>query len=164
MDWQHFYNGAWLFPVKIKFILAAVLILLIFASVFLAYRKGTESGLVLANYSLSFVVVVMLGYFGGNLVYGGQQPKAPETYLAGMQVFNGNCAGCHPKGGNIIDPGLPLVNSMQTRSFNDFLDFIRRPRRPGGTPGAMPPFPPEKISDQDVREVYDYVTHVLENQ
>ena len=118
MDWQHFYAGAWLFPIKIKLVLAVILIVLVFASIFLAHKKGVGSGIVLLNYIVSFAVVVVLGYFGGNLVYGGGRPKAPETYLAGMDIFNRNCVSCHPKGGNIIDPSLPLLNSSKTVDFN----------------------------------------------
>jgi uncharacterized membrane protein len=70
MDWQHFYDGDWLFPIKVKLVLAVILIMLVLNSVFLVHKKGTGSGWVLLNYTASFVVVVALGYFGGNLVYG----------------------------------------------------------------------------------------------
>ena len=102
MDWQHFYAGAWLHPIKIKLFLAAVLIAWISAGLFIAYKRGIESRFVMLNYSVSFLLVVVLGYFGGDLVYGGERPKAPESYLAGMKVFNENCAACHPKGGNVV--------------------------------------------------------------
>ncbi|MCL4471636.1 MAG: cytochrome c [Gammaproteobacteria bacterium] len=164
MDWQHFYAGAWLFPIKIKMVLAAILIVLVFASIILAHKKGVGSGRVLLNYIGSFAAVVVLGYYGGGLVYGGAQPKTPETYLAGMNVFNGNCAGCHPNGGNIIDPSLPLLNSSKTVDINTFLAFIRDPKRPDGKPGAMPSFSPEKISDQEASELYKYIAHVLEKR
>lgn len=163
MDWQHFYAGAWLFPVKIKLVLAAILIALVFASIILAHKKGVGSGMVLLNYTVSFAVVVVLGYFGGSLVYGGAQPKTPETYLAGMNVFDGNCASCHPGGSNIIDPGLPLLHSSKTVDTKTLLAFIRDPKRPDGRPGAMPSFPPEKISDQDASELYKYIAHALKN-
>ena len=70
MDWQHFYDGDWLFPIKVKLVLAVILIMLVLNSVFLVHKKSTGSGWVLLNYTASFVVVVALGYFGGNLVYG----------------------------------------------------------------------------------------------
>lgn len=162
MDWQHFYTGAWLLPIRIKLILAIVLLVLVFLSVFLAYRLGAGSALVFTNYVASFVVVVALGYFGGNLVYGGAPAEAPQTYAAGMKVFNDNCAACHPKGGNTIDPRLPLAHSPRTRDLDSFLAFIRDPSGPGGAPGMMPAFPPARLSPQQARELYDYVTHVLE--
>ncbi len=81
-----------------------------------------------------------------------------------MNVFNGNCASCHPKGGNIIQPNLPVLNSAKTVDINIFSAFIRAPKMPDGKPGAMPSFPTEKISDQEASELYKYVTHVLENR
>jgi uncharacterized membrane protein len=164
MDWQHFYAGAWLYPIKIKILLAVVLIIMVFAGILLAYKRGVGSGFVLLNYSISFVLVVVLGYFGGDLVYGGMRPKAPESYLAGLDAFNANCVACHPRGGNIIDPSLPLLNSAYTRSPAAFIAFIRNPKRPDGSPGAMPTFSPQKISDQQVSDLYKYIVHVLENR
>ena len=164
MDWQHFYAGVWLRPIKIKILLAAVLIVSVSVGIFLAYKKGTGSGLVLINYGISFVIVVVLGYYGGNLVYGGERPKAPESYLSGMKIFNENCVACHPKGGNIIAPGLPLSNSTYTRNPATFLGFIRDPKRPDGSNGAMPSFSPAKITDQQAGELYKYIAHVLENR
>ncbi|MHB1620590.1 MAG: DUF2231 domain-containing protein [Sulfuricella sp.] len=49
MDWQHFYAGAWLFPIKIKMVLAAILIVLVFASIILAHKNGVGSRMVLLN-------------------------------------------------------------------------------------------------------------------
>ena len=83
MDWQHFYAGAWLHPIKIKLFLAAVLIVWISAGLFIAYKKGIGSRFVMLNYSVSFLLVVVLGYFGGDLVYGGERPKAPSPILLG---------------------------------------------------------------------------------
>ena len=81
-----------------------------------------------------------------------------------MKVFNENCAGCHPKGSNIVDPGLPLLNSAYTQNSAVFLAFIRNPKRPDGSPGAMPAFNPKMISDQQADELYKYIAHVLENR
>lgn len=164
MDWQHFYAGAWIPPIKIKLVLAAVLIVWVSAGIFIAHKRGPGSGLVMVNYSVSFILVVVLGYFGGDLVYGGERPKAPESYLAGMKVFNENCAACHPKGGNVVDPGLPLLNSTYTRDSTALLAFIRDPKRPDGSPGLMPSFAPKNISEQQARELYGYIVHVLENR
>ena len=83
MDWQHFYAGAWLYPIKIKLILA-VLIVWIFAGLFYIHKKGIASRFVLMNYAISFVLVVIIGYFGGNLVYGG--PSAEKKAASSAQV------------------------------------------------------------------------------
>ncbi len=164
MDWQHFYGGAWLFAVKVKLILATLLVVWILAGLWYAYKRGVESRFVLMNYAISFVMVVVLGYFGGNLVYGNDRPKAATPYAAGMNAFNANCVACHPKGGNIVDPRLPILNSTYTRNAAAFIEFIRNPKQPNGFPGAMPSFSVTKISDREAGELYNYIVHVLENR
>ena len=57
MDWQHFYDGDWLFPIKVKLVLAVILIMLVLNSELLVHKKGTGSGWVLLNYTPSFAVV-----------------------------------------------------------------------------------------------------------
>lgn len=164
MDWQHFYAGAWIPPIRIKLVLAAVLIVWVSVGIFIAHKRGLGSGFIMLNYGVSFILVVVLGYFGGDLVYSGERPKAPEAYTAGMGIFNENCAACHPKGGNIVDPALPLLNSTYTKNSAALLAFIRKPKRPDGSPGAMPAFSPEVISDEQAGELYKYIVHVLENR
>ncbi len=163
MDWQHFYAGAWLDPIRIKLVLAVVLLVLVFVSVFLVQTKRNGSAGVLTNYAASFLIVVVLGYYGGNLVYGGAKPKAPEAFVAGMDIFNKNCVSCHPKGGNVIVPTLPVLNSASTQNLATFLAFIRDPKRRNGSAGAMPSFSSTKVSDQQAGELYNYITRVLAN-
>ncbi len=166
MDWQHFYAGAWLHAIKVKLVLASVLVVWVAAGLYYARSKGLGSGYVMLNYIVSFLMVVVLGYFGGNLVYGKAQRTAviPKAYLAGMKVFNENCAACHPKGGNIIDPDFPIVNSRFTRDPAAFLRFIRAPLRADGSPGAMPAFPPDTLTEKQVEDLYGYIVHVLEKR
>jgi cytochrome c6 len=66
-------------------------------------------------------------------------------------VFLENCASCHAKGGNIIKPDQPLKGSPGMQRFEVFLSWIRNPKPP------MPPFPPSTISDQQAKELYDYI-------
>ena len=164
MDWQHFYAGVWLNQIKIKLVLAVLLVVLVAVSVFLVQRKGTGSAIVLTSYAASFLVVVVLGYYGGDLVYGGTKTKAPEAFVAGMNIFNENCMACHPKGGNVIDPSLPLLNSAYTQNAAALLAFIRDPKRPNGSAGAMPSFSSTKVSDQQASDLYNYIAHVLEKE
>ena len=163
-DWQHFYDGAWLFPIKAKLALAVILLLLVTAGIFLVHAKGEGARPITLIYVCSFLVVVVLGYFGGDLVYGEQRPTASERYLARKNVFDENCAGCHPNGGNIIDPGLPLLTSTRTRDFDTFLAFVRNPNMPDGATGMMPAFPAGKISERQARELYNYVSRVLQKR
>jgi uncharacterized membrane protein len=159
MDWQHFYAGAWLFPIKIKIILACVLEVLLCVSVIAGRKLGAESRAVLMMYGLCFLTVVALGYFGGQLVYGGRSPDTSlQKYSVGQKIFKDNCNGCHPQGGNSINPNLPLKSAPQLADFKTFLDFTRKPRRPDGSTGIMPPVPTSKISDHQERQLYEYLS------
>jgi hypothetical protein len=71
MDWQHYFAGAWLFPIKMKLPLACVLLVLLFISIILGQKFGVESKSTLTLYTLSFLTVVFIGFFGGQLVYSG---------------------------------------------------------------------------------------------
>ena len=161
MDWYHYYAGAMLFPIKMKLIFAPSLTILLWIAVILGYKKGAESRTVLAIYCLCFVTVIILGYFGGQMVYGVKTPAPPENLKAGAKVFSVNCKGCHPHGGNILKPNLPLRNAPQLADFNSFQAFIGDPRLPDGSKGPMPAFPSKKISDQQARELYEYIDKVI---
>lgn len=161
MDWQHFYGGAWLFPIKMKLILAPSLVMLLLLAILLRRNLGPKSKTVIGIYALSFCCAVVLGYFGGQLVYGGKSPEAPQKLKAGREIFDQNCKGCHPQGGNILDPSLPLKKAPQLAEFSSFEDFIRNPHTPQGKKGQMPPFPASKITDQQARELYNYIVQVL---
>jgi uncharacterized membrane protein len=163
MDWQHYYAGAMLFPIKVKMILGPTLTVLLWIAVILGYKKGAEYKPVVAIYCACFVIVVILGYFGGQLTYGSKGPAPPENVKAGAKVFSANCKGCHPNGGNILKPNLPLRSAPQLAEFKSFEGFIRDPKMPDGSAGAMPAFAPAKISDQQAKELYNYIVHVIEH-
>lgn len=163
MDWQRYLGGAWLFAIKMKLLFAAVLFVLLASGVLLGYLGKATLGVMAAIYGLCFVIVVVLGYFGGGLVYTGLAPAGPTTYQAGEKIFNNNCTGCHAHGGNVIAPNLPLAIAPQLVKFEEFESFIRAPHMPDGTVGAMPAFPKSKISDQEAKALYDYVAHVIAN-
>jgi mono/diheme cytochrome c family protein len=58
---------------------------------------------------------------------------------------------------------LPLLNSAYTKSPAAFLAFIRDPKRPNGSAGAMPTFSSAKVSDQQANDLYNYIAHVLQH-
>lgn len=158
MDWQHFLHGAWLFPIEMKMILAGLLLIFLSITLFLNYRLGAGSKALLPFYVLCFCCVVGLGYFGGQLVYGGKSQSQPAAkgYKAGEQVFSANCSGCHPHGGNVIKPNMPLKNSNKLTDYKTFLNWIRNPKSP------MPPFSANSISEQKAHELYQYIVHVID--
>lgn len=155
MDWQHFLHGAWLFPIKMKMILAGILLVLLSITLFLNYRLGAQSKVLLPFYILAFCTVVGLGYFGGQLVYGAKAQPAANSYKAGELVFSSHCSGCHPHGGNVIKPNRPVKNSDKLVDFKTFLSWIRAPKAP------MPAFPSSSISDKSAHELYQYIVHVI---
>lgn len=89
MDWQHFYGGAFLLPIKMKLVLAGVLIICLFLAVVFSVREEELSKKVISLYVACLLVVVALGYFGGELVYSVKGPTAElseapaQTYVSG---------------------------------------------------------------------------------
>lgn len=161
MDWQHFYAGAWLFPIKVKLATATVLTVLLLLAVIVAHQRGPASKLAITLYTLSFLAVVVLGYFGGQLVYGIKGSSASATYSTGQKIFATNCSACHPKGANVIMPNLPLKGSSRLARLETFLAFVRDPKLPDGKAGPMPAFSPSKISDSEMNELYEFIIHEL---
>ena len=169
MDWQHYFSGAWLFPIKMKMTFAPILLLLLMALMVLLFLaihserpdRGKRAILVLS--SLSLVAVVIIGFFGGQLVYSGWTPAAPKEFQAGAKIFKARCSGCHPHGGNIIVSNLPLRNAPQLAELNTFIAFIRDPKMPNGSKGLMPPFAASRLSEAQDRDLYSYIVNVLKN-
>jgi uncharacterized membrane protein len=162
MDWQHFYGGASLFPIKVKLSVAISLTLVLLIAVILGKKYGPESKRLLPVYTVAFCMVVVLGYYGGQLVFGNWSPEAPKEFQKGARVFKNDCSGCHVQGGNVVDPNLPLRSAPQLAHFNTFADFVRNPTMPNGTKGVMPAWPPSKLSEQEAQELYQYIVHVLQ--
>ena len=157
LDWQRFYGGAWIFEIKMKLGLAALYVILLLATVVIG-RNDTNSSIIMpALYASGLFTVMGLGFFGGQLVYHGFSPEAPEQFKVGRRTFESHCSGCHRRGENIIEPDLPLRNAPQLKNYNDFLSFVRDPHMPDGTPGAMPQYTPSVLSDEEARQLYDYL-------
>jgi uncharacterized membrane protein len=161
MDWQHFYSGAWLFPIKVKITLAVILVVILLVAMAIGHKKGATSKAALTLYTLCFLVVVVLGYYGGSLTYGEKTTATAMEYGSGEKLFTANCSACHPKGGNAIMPNLPLVGSAKLSSFETFSAFVHNPLLAGGKSGPMPPFLMSKLPDKELHELYNYITHEL---
>ncbi len=86
MDWQHFYGGIFLLQIKMKLALAGILIICLFLAVVFGVREEKLSGKVVSLYGACLLVVVALGYLGGELVYGTKRP-APEPSEASVQTY-----------------------------------------------------------------------------
>jgi uncharacterized membrane protein len=161
MDWQHWYQGAWLLPIIIKISLASFLFVLLSLGLILVFTGREESKALLAIYLIAFFTVGGLGYFGGRLVFGGRAPAAPAAFETGKRLFENNCMACHPNGGNAIMPEAIIIGSDNLTDFQTFLAWIRDPRLDNGQKGPMPEFLPQKISDPQAGQLYDYLIKVL---
>jgi len=105
LDWQHFYGGSYPFPIKMKLGLAVLLVILLFFVVRTTpghLNKTTLSQTLL--HLLCLFVVIGLGYFGGELIYGKKVNDRPTSannaadtsyMVAGAKLFKKKCAFCH---------------------------------------------------------------------
>jgi uncharacterized membrane protein len=154
MDWLHFYSGVWLWVIKVKVGLACFLFFLLVLAAVLGGKLKPTSPILIGIYFLSFLTVVALGDLGADLVFGGRTPPLPQKYHVGETVYSMNCSGCHPYGGNALSPRKAVLGSDKLNDLNTFLDWIRGPRAP------MPPFSPERISDADAQQLYEYAKNL----
>ncbi len=160
LDWQHFYAGAWIFPVKMKLGLAFLLLALLIGADIQGRTVQRKSRGFPFMYILCVLNVVALGFYGGELVFGGGAPgKAGRAKGAemGAERFATHCSSCHPQGGNAIKASFALRSAPQLSDFPTFLAYVRSPKARDGSDTVMPPFPPEKLTDDQAREIYDYV-------
>ena len=155
MDWQHFYGGTWFTPTAMMLILSAVLGLLFLIALVSGSKGPTPSKTTLAVYTLCFFTVVLLGYFGGQLIYEKQTPETSKYFQAGKKIFEVNCQACHPRGENLIKPDRPIRNSAKLKKLEPFITWIRHPEKP------MPPFPESQISIDQAKDLYRFITRVL---
>jgi hypothetical protein len=160
LDWQHFYGGAWIFPIKMKLGLALLLFLLLIGADIQGRMVQRKSRGFPTTYILCVVNVVALGYFGGELVFGTRSPGGSGTVKerrVSAEQFTKNCSSCHPNGGNVIKPNLPLRGAPQLTDFPTFLVYVRSPKARDGSETVMPPFPADRLAEEQAKEIYDYV-------
>ena len=74
----------------------------------------------------------------------------------GASLYAANCGACHPQGGNKIIPALPVTGSAKMKSLTAFIAYNRNPLKADGSKGVMPAFPTAKISDHEMKLIYEY--------
>jgi mono/diheme cytochrome c family protein len=174
MDWLHFYRGALIQPIRVKMALAAVMTLVLLAGIILGGGVKVRSGPMAVIYAVAFLAAAGLGMYGAKLVPGVYAAASPArtaqateatpaaagggSAAAGQKVFADNCASCHPGGGNVVDPGLPLRTSKRIGSQASLTAFIRAPSRTDGKENQMPGFPPDAVSDPQAADLFAYVS------
>jgi hypothetical protein len=98
-----------------------------------------------------FLVFSLL--FIGVAIVNAQNPQLSS----GEKIFNKNCRVCHINGGNVINPSIPIRGSFKLANIETFKTFIRNPKLPDGSKGAMPSFSKSQISDDQVKDLYQYI-------
>jgi len=71
IDWSHFYNMSRVTDITIKIILSGVLVTILITRILLKKRLAEDSIVPLILLGLATLNVAALGFFGGNLVFGG---------------------------------------------------------------------------------------------
>jgi hypothetical protein len=86
MDWQHFYGGSLLFPIKMKLALAGILVIFLILAIIFGLLGQSFSKILISLYVLGVFSVIGLGYFGGELIYG---TKAPAVEISERPAAEG---------------------------------------------------------------------------
>lgn len=176
MDWRHFYGGNLIFPIMMKMVLAAVLVVLMALAVLLLYRKLPQHDLrIVAVQVLSFVVAVTIGYFGGNLVFDGQRPahaagspppaadSSHLTFADVAPIFNQSCTSCHS--GKDASAGLHLdaYDAVMAGSKNGKVVVPGKPgeselvKRIRGDSTPRMPYKKPPLPSDEIQRIADWV-------
>lgn len=161
-DWQYYFSGAWLESIIIKLALSGILLVLLILGILLGRKGKFGSKAVMITYALSFFAVAAMGYYGADLAFGNRAPVAPPEYVAGEKIFMKNCNACHPYGGNIVNAKLSVMGAPQLIDSRVFLAYLRDPKQPKGSLAIMPIVPATKVTDEQAKQLFDYITKVVE--
>ena len=86
IDWIHFYNAAMFTPIKIKMLLAFILLLALGIGIIVGSEIKTHPIIMTIIYSISFFCVIGLGYFGSGIIYGrGLEIKTPKPSVGAFK-------------------------------------------------------------------------------
>jgi mono/diheme cytochrome c family protein len=64
----------------------------------------------------------------------------------------------------VIKPNLPLRSAPQLTDFPTFLAYVRSPKARDGSETVMPPFPADRLTEEQGKEIYDYVVTAFRGQ
>ncbi|MBC8392016.1 MAG: c-type cytochrome [Deltaproteobacteria bacterium] len=167
LDWQHFYGGSFLFPIKMKLGLAIVLVVLLLAAVFTSIRSEKGTLLRLLVHLLSLLVVTGIGYFGGELVYGkkittikttNRADSNNDSVVAGAKLFENSCSFCHltDSTDTKVGPGLKGLFEREKMPVSGWPVSADSLRRQLNTPfNQMPPF--DQLDNEEINALTDFL-------
>jgi uncharacterized membrane protein len=160
IDWLHFYGGAWLFPIRMKILLAPILAVILLICLLLEKRAHIVRRTLIFFLLLGFLTSAGLGYFGGELVFSHLKIPEPPVSMSGQEgaeAFVRACVSCHPNGENPFKPKLAPRNAPQLKDFETFLTYIRNPKARDGSNTVMPPFSEDRLPEAEARAIYLYM-------
>ncbi len=83
---------------------------------------------------------------------------------SGEALFKQNCSGCHPAGGNILNPKKTLKQKdLKANGIKSPEAIVKKMRNPGPLPShpqewsGMKMFDKNKISDEDAMKIGEYI-------
>ena len=130
-------------------------------------RKGTLSDfprcVMLFVITLLFLIPLPIGENPVKVQGKLMAAEAPEGQSAAEQ-FNQTCSACHPEGGNVFKPHLPLKKAPQLEDFDAFLSYLRSPKARDGSDSIMPPFSFESCPDEQARAIYQEILRLREKE
>lgn len=75
--------------------------------------------------------------------------------IDGKAEFDVHCSGCHPSGGNVINPAKTLLKmNREANGVKSVKDIVRKMRKPG--PG-MKQYDRKELSDAKAKAIAEYV-------
>ncbi len=167
LDWQHFYGGAFLFPIKMKIGLAAALVIFLISVAITGKRSEDATASRLMVHLLCLLLVAGLGYFGGELVYGKKttSPQAAskdagnsESVMAGAKIFETSCSFCHftDNTDTKVGPGLKGLFQKEKMPVSGWIVSPENIERQLKTPfEQMPPF--DQLSMEEINALTEYL-------
>lgn len=126
MDWVHYYGGSLSSLFKMKITLALTLILLLGLTSFLHGKLTVRSVLLHIFYLAAFTNIVMLGFYGGELIHASaspypdtaqeEEPPASDsgqvTYAQISGILQNQCVHCHSRHNNLGGLTLSSYDSI----------------------------------------------------
>lgn len=178
MDWFYYYGASWIFPIKMKMLLAGILVLLLLLSIFLNAGRTKRPGSLLLVYLLAAATVVGLGYFGGELVYGektsrgtGGQAGVAETqsrdqgadFALVEKIFQAHCTNCHTGASPPKSLNLETYSNIMEGSQNGLVVIAGKPgesdliKRVKGIKGPRMPLAGPALSGSDINAIEKWI-------
>jgi len=170
MDWQYHYHGSWLMPIVAKMVLAGLLLAALGTAAFRGVSRNIEIKRLIPLYLFCFLLVIGLGFFGGELVYGTRGMSGPEQETRahaatsqslaqqGADLFAKRCAFCHLTSSRKtkIGPGLQDLFKWKSLPVSSRSVTEENLRRQLTAPVKnMPSFP--NLSEQEVQSLIAYM-------